>query len=256
MGRHKQHRHDHDHEQRADRPQSTDIADVIEHDESAQAVSAHQRRAPTAGPSEDDRFGEGATARDAEGRIIGVSVVGGMTRIMIGLGKNQGVGVGMEGYVKSDDGMLADFQIEEVRERTSFAMVDVTVDMITSLARGVVINPSSMPEKSQPVKDTEARIVGVSIEGGRTKIMIGRGARHGARWGMPGYVIGKSGRSIADFTVVEQHSTHCSAFVDLTIDQIQQSERKVMLNPTSMPGGGPAHDDDASVRGRDAATGS
>jgi len=240
MSREKKHRHSHDHDQRADRPQSTDLADVIQDDSSAHAASAHQRRKPTDGPSEDDRFGEGATARDAEGRIIVVSIVNGQTQIGIGLGHDQGVGVGMEGYIKSNDGMVADFQIHRVTERVSYAFVDTTIDGIGGHHQ-VVVNPSSMPKKSAPLKDTEARIVGVAVDGGQTKITIARGSANGAHAGMPGYVIGASGKSIADFVVAEQHPSHCTAFVDLTVDEVHRSPH-VMLNPSNAAGGGAKQD--------------
>lgn len=256
MGSSKKHRHDEDREHHAgrERPQSTDVADLADHEDSSKAASRHQRREPTAGPSEDDRFGEGANARDAEGRIIGVSIVGGRTQIMIGLGKNQGVGVGMEGYIKADDGMLADFQIEQVKERTCYAMVDLTIDGIGDHHQ-VVVNPSSMPKSSAPVQDVEARIIGVSIEGGRTKIMIGRGVANGARAGMPGYVIGSGGRAVEDFVVTEQYPRHCVAFVNLTIDTLRHHGLQVMLNPSSMPGGGGSHDDERAGRGGQAEPG-
>ena len=229
MSRDKKHRHDNDHDQRADRPQSTDIADVIEADDSSAKASKHQRTA-TAGPSEDDRFGAGAHARDAEGRIIAVNVVGDGTQIMIALGSEQGVGVGMDGYIKTEDGMLADFQIHKVTERVSYAIVDVTPDGIGGHLQ-VVVNPSSLPKKSQPQKNMEARIIAVNIEGDRTKIRIARGVRNGARAGMRGYVVGSNGRPLEDFEVVEQYSGTCVAFVNLTVDQVQ-SHLQVVLNPS------------------------
>lgn len=191
------------------------------------------RKAPTAGPSEDDRFGEGPVANDAQGRILGVSVVGGRTRIMIGLGQKQGIHLGMEGYVKAGDGMLADFQIEEVRERTSYAFVETTVDGLADHHQ-VVVNPTSRPKSSEPQKDMSARIVGLSIEGGQTKLMIGRGVRHGARAGMKGYIIGNNGHPFATFEVVEQHAGYCTAFVHHTIDALRE-HTQVILNPASMP---------------------
>ncbi len=229
MSRDKKHRHDADHDER-ERPASTDLADVIDADDSSAKASRHARHKATAGPSEDDRFGAGAHARDAEGRIIGVSVVGEGTQIMIALGSEQGVGVGMEGYIKTEDGMLADFQIHKVTERVSHAIVDVTPDGLGGHLQ-VVVNPSSLPKKSQPQKDMQARIIAVNIEGDRTKIRIARGVRNGARAGMRGYVVGSNGRPLEDFEVVEQYSGSCVAYVNLTVDQVQ-SHLQVVLNPS------------------------
>lgn len=194
---------------------------------------AVQRKAPTAGPSEDDRFGEGPVANDAHGRIIGVSIVGGRTRLMIGLGHKQGVHVGMEGYVRAGDDMLADFQIEAVNDRVCYASVDVTPDGLHGHDQ-VVINPSSKPASSAPQHDMKARVVGISVEGNQTKLMIGRGVRHGARAGMRGYLVGQNGRPAAVFEVVEQYSSHVVAYVHEIPDQVRQ-HTDVVLNPSSMP---------------------
>ncbi len=224
------HRRDHAHRQDPDRPQSTDIADVIEVDDASEAASKHQRDA-TAGPSEEDRFGEGPVASDAEGRILSVSVKGDMTEILIGLGKKQGIHVGMEGYIKQGTGMHADFQIHRVEDRTAFALVDTTPDAIQQTDLRVVVNPSSMPKSSAPKQEMKGRIIGVSIQGGRTRIMIGLGRRHGARSGMTGYVVGPSGGPLFRFVVDEEHPGHVEAFVDATIDMLKD-HHQIVLNPS------------------------
>ena len=209
MGREKQRRHTED---REDRPASTNAPGHEDFDEQSL------------------RFGEGPVADNAKGRILSVSVVGGMTRVMIGLGKKQGIHVGMEGYIKDGDGgMFADFQIEEVKDRTSYALVDATVDAIQDTSLQVVVNPSSMPIPA-PKKNMKARILAVSIQEGRTRITIGLGKRHGARWGMKGYVVGDGGNPLARFVVDEEHPGTCEAFIETTIDGLG-GHHQVILNP-------------------------
>ena len=238
MGDGKKHRHDKDHEQRADRPQSTDIADVIEMKEgdAARDASTHQRRQPTAGPSEDDRFGEGPVAVDQPGRILGVSIEDGRTRIMIGLGPKQGVHVGMEGYIQAGDGMLADFQIDQVKERTCYAFVDTTPDGLNGHHQ-VMINPTSRPKSSEPRQDVHTRILGISVEGERIKLLIGLGVRHGARTGMRGYLEGgPGGRPYAMFEIEEARSGTSVAYLEHeTVDSVR-AHTNVVVNPKQMPG--------------------
>jgi len=233
MSRDKKRRHDRDHDDHArERPASTDIADVIE-DDSAKAASDHQRRKATAGPSEDDRYGEGAK-QDVHGRIIGLSIVGGRTQIMIGLGKDQGVHAGMEGYLQAGDGMAADFQIHESRDRVSLAMVDLIPDEVQQHLH-VVVNPTTMPKSAEPKEDMSARVIGISVEGGRTKILLGRGIRHGVRWGMRGYLKGSGSHSFADFEIVEAHPGHSVAYVTDTVDAVR-AHTDAVINPANMPG--------------------
>lgn len=227
MSRDKKHRSEGSHDER-ERPASTDLADVIEQDSSSEA-SEHQRKRPTAGPSESDRFGEGKVAYEALGRILRVDVVDGRTRIMIGLGQQQGVHVGMEGYVKEGDGMAAQFSIEEVRERTALAFVPLPVDVVQRHHQAVV-NPAAMP-KAPEVKDRTARILGISVVGGKTRILIGLGSNHGARGGMKGYLVDDSGRAHADFVIAEEHPGHCVAYVDEIVDQVRAHPNAV-INPS------------------------
>ena len=76
----------------------------------------------TAGPAADDRYDAGAVADNVQSRIIKYDVVGERTRITIARGKNHGIHAGMEGYIKSAGGMLADFQIDEAREALEAAL--------------------------------------------------------------------------------------------------------------------------------------
>jgi hypothetical protein len=222
MSHEKEHGHRHHHDERPHRSMaaSTDVADLD--DGAAKGASRKQRDEIV-----DERFGAGPVGSDVNGRIIGLSVKGGQTEIMIGLGSKQGVHVGMEGYIKHGDGMFADFQVHHVDERISRAMVDATPDAIQHNGTNVVVNPASMP-KPQAKTDTKARIIGVSIEGGKTKIMIGLGARHGAKWGMKGHIVGPRGES---FEITEVHPGHSTAIVEATVDMIQHGALEVILNP-------------------------
>src|SRR4051812_28233051 len=95
----KQHRHHHDKDHRddADRPASTDVAD-LDHTGADHAASAHQRK--IAGRHKDERFSsEEDVASDVHGRILAISVEGHMSKITIGLGHAQGVFANMEGYI-------------------------------------------------------------------------------------------------------------------------------------------------------------
>ncbi|MCA9674166.1 MAG: hypothetical protein KC464_03910, partial [Myxococcales bacterium] len=185
--------------------------------------------APTAGPSEDDRFGAGPVAADAHGRIIQVSVSHAGTRITVGLGAKQGVHVGMEGYVASADGMLADFQIEDVADRVCHATIQVPPDALAGHDQ-VVVNPGTMP-KAAVRHDMKARIVGISVDHDRTRIMIGFGSNHGARAGMRGYLVGDDGRRYTSFEIAEEHPGHSVAYVDDTVDAVR-AHSNVVLNPS------------------------
>jgi hypothetical protein len=180
----------------------------------------------------DERFSEDReVVQNGVGRILNISVSGGMTHITIGLGQKQGVAVGMEGYIKKGNGMLADFQIESIGERTAKASVDVTPDMLKD-HHEVVINPTQMPKSSEPQFDVKARLLDISIVGGKTRITIGRGRAHGARGGMHGFIVGSGGKPFAKFTIDEAHSTHSTAFVERSFDEVKD-HREIILNPSA-----------------------
>jgi len=244
MGTEKQERHGHDHDHRNDRerPASTDLADVITDEKAAHAASAHQRKHAGKdgkdggkGAAIDERFGEGAKS-DAQGRILRVSVVDGRTQIAIGLGRDQGVRAGMEGYIKSGDGMLAEFQIESATERLSIATVDVTPAAIQE-SPYVVVNPSSKPAAG---KDIKGRVLANSIEGDFVRLTIGLGASNGVRVGMTGYMHNGDGRPYQDFTVAEVTGRTCIVHVKLhNLDEVHQN-MEVVLNASAKAGGGKA----------------
>lgn len=212
-----------------ERPASTDVADLEEIDDASHDASDHARRRPTAGPSEDDRWGAGEVAHERGGRIIGVSVVGGRNKVTIGLGEKQGVRVGMEGYLKKGAGMAADFSIESVTERTSTAFVDLPMDLIQQHSQ-VVVNPAAMP-KAESKHDMKARVISISVEGGQTKIMIGFGSNHGARYGMKGQLLSESGGVWRTFAIAEEHPDHSVAYIDDTVDAVR-AHTTVKLNPS------------------------
>lgn len=178
----------------------------------------------------DPRFSEDhKVVQNGTGRIIGVSIVGGQTRIMIALGQKQGVAPGMMGYVKKGNGMLADFQIDSVGDRVAHAMVEATPDMLHD-NNMVVVNPTQMPKSSESEGDMKARIVNLDIVGGKTRITIGRGTSHGARHGMAGYIVGSGGKPFEKFVIEEAHSTFSYAFVEHTIDGLKGHDQ-IILNP-------------------------
>jgi hypothetical protein len=229
MSRGKKKRDDQSHDAHArERPASTDVADLEEVDDASHDASDQQRRRPTAGPSEDDRWGAGEVAYDRAGRIINVSVVGGRNKVTIALGEKQGVHVGMEGYLKKGAGMAAAFSIESVAERTSTAFVDLPIDVIQQHLQ-VVVNPATMP-KAESKHDMKARVVSISVEGGQTKIMIGFGSNHGARHGMKGQLLSESGGVWRTFTIAEEHPDFSVAYIDDTVDAVR-AHTTVRLNP-------------------------
>lgn len=194
-------------------------------------ATVQRKEAPTAGPSEDDRFGAGPVATDARGRILAVNVIGGdRTQITIGLGVQQGVRVGMMGYVVADDGMLCEFQIHDAGDRTARAFVDTTVDGLRGHLH-VMVNPSSRPGVAAPRQDMRARVIMVAVEDGRTRITIGFGERHGARYGMRGYLTDGGGRPYRRFEIAGLDLDRATAYVDDTVDNVR-AHTTVVLNPS------------------------
>ena len=212
MGGDKQHRNDND-----KKAASTDVKDLVEMSPADYEKHEEQSRRER---------GKGHE-HDLHGRIISVSVVGSQTKIMIA-GHVKGMG-GLEGYIKNGSGMLARFKMAIHDDRTAYAFVDLTPDQIKDHT-DVVINPKAMPAASERREDIATRVVGVSVVGGKTKIMIGVGSNHGARAGMKGY-LGENGKAYEHFVVSATHSTYSEAFVDTTVDDVQH-HTSVMLNPS------------------------
>ncbi|HEY5934393.1 MAG TPA: hypothetical protein VIU61_07160 [Kofleriaceae bacterium] len=85
--------------------------------------------------------------------------------------------------------------------------------------------------KSLP-KDVPGRIVGMSVEGERTRLMIS--GRFKGMTGIEGYI--KSGSDmLARFRISLQDDTLATAYVDLEPDLLREHLTDVVINPTSMP---------------------
>ena len=184
----------------------------------------------TAGPSADDRFGAGKVGVDVQGRIMKADVVDGRTRVTIARGTANGVHRDMEGYVKGAGGMLAELRVVDVREGMCFALVDVTLDELGS-HHSVVINPSSMP-RATITKNTTTRVLAVTSEGGRTKIIIARGSAHGVSPGMRGEL-----SSGATFTIEGTTAKQSFGYVAESVDHVN-AHQNVVLHPDASPRGG------------------
>jgi hypothetical protein len=233
MGTEKKQRHEHRHDHHdGSMAASTDIADVTGYDASADNASKHQRKGGD--KPYDERWGEGA-AVDASGRILGIQIhnVDGkqMTQIMIGIGQPQGVRQGMEGYVMDVNNHIHHFWITNVHDRVSYANVDATPDSLHGAH--AVVNPTSMPKSTETKQDMNARILGVSIENGMTRIILGTGDH--ARAGMKGYIVGFGGKPYEHFEVTEVRSGAAIAYVHANIDTLHQFDHAI-VNPSSEGG--------------------
>lgn len=190
-------------------------------------AQSHAKAKPTAGPSEDDRFGPGPIGANAEARIISGNVVAGRMRITIARGSTHGVRVGMEGHVKSAGFAIASFQIDEVKPHASYAFVDATLDQLGANAKAV-INPTSAPPRAS--RDLRSRVLHVSVEGDATRITIARGSDHGIHRGMRGTLVSDSGAEGPDFTVELVDGARSYATVNTTVDVVD-AHKQVVLHP-------------------------
>jgi hypothetical protein len=191
---------------------------------------------PTAGPSEDDRFGAGPVAADRKLRIIGTAVVANRVRITIGGGEAQGVRLGMEGYVEAGDSMLSEFQIDSVTERVAYALIDANLRELSGHGV-VVINPTSKPMPKLRA-DHRARVIGTAVEGGQTRIVVSAGFRQGVAPRVRGTLVGASGPG-EDFEVATVTERTSIAFVHSTPDVVSRYP-DVLLNPSNSGGLGKA----------------
>jgi hypothetical protein len=229
MGTEKEERHGHDH----DKPHfksmaaSTDMADIIAENEAEKRASAHQRK----GKGPEAEFGKGAKS-DIHGRILRVQVVDGGTEIMFSGGEEQGVRADMGGYVKAGDNMLCEFKVKHVEGNVATAMVDASTRAIYEVS-DVVVNPTSKPAAGE---NMESRVIAVSISGDFVEITIGRGAAHGVRKGMKGFLHSEEhAESYADFTVSEVRATVSIAHVKLPNLDVLHAHDRITLNPASHP---------------------
>jgi hypothetical protein len=88
---------------------------------------------------------------DLKARALKLEAIGKQTRITISMGHQQGVQVGMAGYLLASEsgGYFAGsrFEVTQVKERTCLAMVDLIADEVTQ-HQHVMLNPSSVPSPS------------------------------------------------------------------------------------------------------------
>ena len=214
----------HDRRMGHERPASTDIQDTAGYKGPHHKVSEDER-----GPDAQD-VPAPKTGKDVHARILGVSVHGDKTRIAIGSGPNQGVFVGAPGYLIDHNGLIHKFEISDAESSFAYAMVDAIPDQLHGNITAIV-NPSSMPQASVMKKDQEARIIGVSVDGGKTRILIGYSEQRGAMVGMKGWLVSETGHRIVSFEIEELRNGACSAHVEATVDEVEHGA-KVVLNPS------------------------
>ena len=213
------------------------------HHDKAHKHDADKKKEPTAGPDYDDRGPDPQhdqeaalraaniqLAKDRNVRILGVSVKGGGTEILLGSGFKQGVTEEMEGYIAGDHGPYADFRITHVDDVTSKAYIEATPDEIRANMKEVVINPSHKVQGTL-APDTKTRILGISVEGAKTRIKIGRGRMQGVNWGDYGVVLSSSGTKLAHFVIDDVNPRLCAALVDLIPDQLKDVQ--IVLKPSA-----------------------
>jgi hypothetical protein len=203
---------------------------------------ADKKHAPTAGPDYDDRGPDPqrdqeaalhaahiSLAHDRQVRIIGMEVKGRGTLCLLGSGFKQGVTEGMSGYIAGEHGPYADFTIEHVDDVTCKAYIEAIPDEIRAHMQHVIINPAQSPQAVMP-PDTKTRILSISVEGNKTRIMVGKGRMQGAKWGDPGVVIGSNGVRLASFTLDDVQPRTCGGLVDLVPDQLKGAD--IILKPS------------------------
>lgn len=209
----------------------------------SQRNDADKKKAPTAGPDYDDRGPDPQhdqeaalraahiqLAQDRNVRILGVTVKGNGTEILLGSGFKQGVTEGMDGYIAGTHGPYADFTITHVDDVTSKAYIEATVDEIRAHMDQVIINPAHKPQATL-APDTRTRIMGITVEGAKTRIRIGRGRMQGVNFGDHGVVVNSSGTKLAHFVIDDVDPRLSGALVDLIPDQLRDVE--IILKPTT-----------------------
>jgi hypothetical protein len=176
--------------------------------------------------------------KDISARVINIEVVGNRTKVGFGVDPKK-VHDGMTALLMRGDALLAmTGLVVDASNHYAYGFVDLTPDMIQQAANHIVINPSSIPKSASPHPDIKARLVGVSVVGGKTQIMIGMGTSHGVRAGMDGYCMDEGGKYHVGsrFHITEVGSMHAKAIVDLTVDEVYHlSLKEVMVNPKQMP---------------------
>jgi hypothetical protein len=230
MSRSTHQRHDvgHDEQDREPTRRSDDVD--VDHDASSD-VSAHQRKAPTAGVrAHGGRWGDGEEMFDIKGRILSYHVVGDGSEIVIGAGRAQGVHVGMEAYLMAGDSYLSSVEIVSVGKSACRARVHATPDQIQEHTNDILINPGSRPSRSD-VQNYKTRVIKVDFVGGKNRILVAGGHAQGVRPGMQGILFDEQGKKITSFTLEDVQARVSIATVSTAFDDINRSTSAV-VNPT------------------------
>ncbi len=192
----------------------------------------HDRKKPDAGVrAHGGRYGDEEMS-DIKGRILGISVHGDESEILIAAGRAQGVYYGMEGYIMNGDTFLSELSVVSVTKNACRARVDATPDQIREHLDDVVINPSSKPARaSQKAQDWKTRIIRVDIHGGKPRIMIAGGRAYGVEAGMEILLLDESGKRMGRATLEEASARTAMAMLDFpNLDMVQQI-KTVVVNP-------------------------
>lgn len=207
-----------------DRPQSTDVQDTTGYHGPHTKVSQDER-----GPDAENDPGPQKSTKDAHVRILGISVHGSKTRVALGSGPNQGIFAGMPGYIVDVTGHIHKFVIADAEGSLTYAYIDAIPDQLHGNVTAV-LNPETMPADKVAKKDQEARVLGVSVDGLGTRVLIGFGPEHGATMGMKGFLVNESGYHIAEFSIDELRDGFSATHVQVPHEQVYGA--KVILNPS------------------------
>jgi cell shape-determining protein MreC len=160
-------------------------------------------------------------------------VHGDHSEILIGAGRQQGVHVGMTGYLMNGDTYLSELDVIATNKNTTRAIVKATPDQIREHINDAVINPSSVPKKAATkAHDFKTRVIKYSIEGGRTKVTIAGGTAYGVHAGDEVIMLDENGKRMpgGHFIVEEAEARTASAFVELIPDEVIRC-KSVVVNP-------------------------
>lgn len=205
---------------------STDIQDTAGYKGPHTHVSQDER-----GPDAVDAPPPVHAGKDVHARILGVSIHGGKTRIAMGSGPNQGIFQGMHGYVIDVSGHIHKFEVADAEGSLTYAFIDAIPDALHGNVTAI-LNPASMPADAVAKQDHHARVLGVSVDGKGTRIIIGMGPEHGALIGMKGQLVNESGYKIPGgaFEVDELRDGFCVAHVQVPHEEVYGTG--VIMNPS------------------------
>lgn len=178
------------------------------------------------------RWGDGEELFDIKGRIMGITVHGDESEILIAAGRAQGVHYGMEGYLMNGDTFLSELNVVSVSKNSCRARVDATPDQIREHLNDVVINPSSKPARAaQKASNWKTRIIRVDIHDGRPRIMIAGGRAYGVEAGMEILLLDESGKKVGMATLEEASARTAMAMLDFPNLDIVYGIKTVVVNP-------------------------